>query len=207
MCFDAPCLKYELYYNDVSARNVVIIKFTGSTSKVATLQLLHHSFWTSKQFKAVGGSWRRSPLSVPYLLPFGVQAEQADKAADLQQEINENGQAGKERERPHCRHVGQGSCARHATRLCQRVISPASSYKRSGVAKRGGQRLYPGRRPRSRRRQRGKCWEPRLRGRVRSGRGAPHWAFAHLAGEREKKKAQDAFLVQFFPTGRFWTID
>lgn len=45
-----------------------------------------------------------------HLLSLGVQAEQADKATDLQQEINENGQAGKQRESPHGGHVGQGSC-------------------------------------------------------------------------------------------------
>lgn len=45
----------------------------------------------------------------PHLLPAGIQAEQADKAADLQQEIDKNSQASKQRECPHGRHVGQGS--------------------------------------------------------------------------------------------------
>lgn len=45
----------------------------------------------------------------PHLLTAGIKAEQADEAADLQQEIDENSQASKQRERPHCRHVGQSS--------------------------------------------------------------------------------------------------
>lgn len=44
-----------------------------------------------------------------HLLSSGVQAKQADKATDLQQEINKNSQASKEGECPHGRHVGQGS--------------------------------------------------------------------------------------------------
>lgn len=47
-----------------------------------------------------------------HLLSLGVQAEQADKATDLQQEINKNSQASKQRESPHCGHVGQGSYRR-----------------------------------------------------------------------------------------------
>lgn len=45
----------------------------------------------------------------PHLLPAGIKAEQADEAADLQQEIDKNSQASKQRERPHCRHVGKSS--------------------------------------------------------------------------------------------------
>lgn len=45
----------------------------------------------------------------PHLLPAGIKAEQADEAADLQQEIYKNSQASKQRECPHCRHVGQSS--------------------------------------------------------------------------------------------------
>lgn len=57
----------------------------------------------------------------PYLLPACIQAEQADKAADLQQEINKNSQASKQRECPHCRHVGQGSWRKQSQQYYQHV--------------------------------------------------------------------------------------
>lgn len=49
-------------------------------------------------------------ISATHLLPPDVQTEQGDEAADLQQKVNKDSQAGKERERPHGRHVGQSSC-------------------------------------------------------------------------------------------------
>lgn len=55
--------------------------------------------------------------SLTHLLSSGVQPEQADKAADLQQEINKNSQASKQGECPHCRHVGQGSYRRQKSTL------------------------------------------------------------------------------------------
>lgn len=39
-----------------------------------------------------------------------VQAKQRHKAADLQEEVNEDGQTSEQRERPHCRHGGQSTC-------------------------------------------------------------------------------------------------
>lgn len=45
-----------------------------------------------------------------HLLPLDVQTEQGDEAADLQQKVNKDSQAGEERERPHGRHVRQSSC-------------------------------------------------------------------------------------------------
>lgn len=65
-----------------------------------------------KWLSATDNNSQDSPLPLSYLLPFSVQAEQADKAADLQQEINKNSQASKEWKRPDCRHVGQSSCRR-----------------------------------------------------------------------------------------------
>lgn len=57
------------------------------------------------------------PFPRSHLLSSGVQAKQADKATDLQQEINKNSQASKEGECPHCRHVGQGSYGRQSQQL------------------------------------------------------------------------------------------
>lgn len=53
----------------------------------------------------------------PHLLPLDVQTKQGHKAADLQQEVNKDSQAGKERERPHGWHVGQSSCAETETQV------------------------------------------------------------------------------------------
>lgn len=62
-----------------------------------------------------------------HLLPLDVQTEQGDKTADLQQEINKDSQACKQRERPHGRHVGQSSCrerddAKEMTDLLERIF-------------------------------------------------------------------------------------
>lgn len=153
-------------------------------------------------------------LSVSYLLPFSVQAEQADKAADLQQEINKNSQASKERERPHCWHVGQGSCRRHTPQLSQHallqgrratffrcfinpgywLITTLNAYLKkihmhlTGCGGKKGDWFYPGRRPQFQRRQRGKCSEPRRLEPVQSGHEAPHWAFAHLAENNHRER-------------------
>lgn len=58
-----------------------------------------------------------------HLLPFSVQTEQADKATDLQKEINKNSQASKHGERPDCWHAGQRSWKRKRKELFYQYVT------------------------------------------------------------------------------------
>lgn len=58
-----------------------------------------------------------------HLLPFSVQTEQADKATDLQKEINKNSQASKHGERPDCWHAGQRSWKRKRKGLFYQYVT------------------------------------------------------------------------------------
>ena len=74
-----------------------------------------------------------SPQS--HLLSSGVQAEQADEAADLQQEINKNSQASKQGECPHCRHVGQRSYRRQSRQFYQHMTDQESMTLVVGIGR------------------------------------------------------------------------
>lgn len=65
------------------------------TFKVLMLNLFF-LYEKKKGLSVTDNHLQHSPLPLSYLLPFSVQPKQADKAADLQQEINKNSQASKE---------------------------------------------------------------------------------------------------------------
>lgn len=64
-----------------------------------------------------------------YLLSLNVQTHKRHKAADLQEEINEDGQTGKHRERPHCGHGREGTYRNNKETEIQLNIQSISTGK------------------------------------------------------------------------------